>query len=128
MIFKNVAEARRILGVWKKRLRLEDWDFVVQLVRDRDMAAPGRAGECGVDRDQNLVTINLLDPRDYGTRIYPQDHEKTLVHELLHVELDWFDDYRPGEDDPRRGAWNSSLESTINRMAETLVTSYRTKT
>jgi hypothetical protein len=60
--------------------------------------------------------IKILDPIDYpGECVFPQDQEKTLVHELLHLHLAaWTDDSENGRT-PVHG------EQAIDCIAEALV-------
>lgn len=73
---------------WQRVLRLQDWLVVVRIVRKRDMKFDNSAGEAGWTPDRRDAIIRILDPLDYEpTRIYEQDMELSLVHELLHLHF-----------------------------------------
>ncbi|MEW6044997.1 MAG: hypothetical protein AB1609_00710 [Bacillota bacterium] len=73
--------------LWQRRLRLQDWDIVTKIVRADDMHSDGQ-GECMWVIERKEAIIKLLDPVDYSPRSpFEQDHERTLVHELLHLHF-----------------------------------------
>lgn len=80
-----------LLVYWRKVLRLQDWDVRIKLVRDRDMVVANRQGECDISLRNKEALIRLLDPIDYPDGDWAQDHEQTLVHELLHLHMAPFD-------------------------------------
>jgi hypothetical protein len=69
------AKLDRLCVVWKRRLRLQDWNVWVTLT---DGPNPERFG---------AAKIEPLDMRA-GIEVYNNaDAEETLVHELLHLRL-----------------------------------------
>ena len=77
---------QEIAEQWQTALRLRDWDIEVSLCRAKDMGK-SRNGEAHYNLLKKHAVINVLDPRDYKDPFMPQDHEYTLVHELLHLHF-----------------------------------------
>ena len=103
------------LAYWKKVLRLEAWDVKAKISRANDMPRDTQ-GRCEWTYTRREALIKLLDPVDWdSTIIYPQDHECTLVHELLHLLLSPLDDYDEGTEK------NKHLETIIHSMSLSLV-------
>lgn len=72
---------------WQKVLRLQDWCVKVRLARERDFCHPAQ-GESEWVLQTKVAIIRVLDSADYSPYcILPQDMEKTLVHELLHLHF-----------------------------------------
>ena len=94
-------------AVWQQRLRLQDWDLKLSIVRVGDLGA-GTLGDCDCHSVKRQARIRLLDPRDVEGQAFWFDGEAwnwhvTLVHELLHLHfhdlgLEWSGkESRPGE-------------------------------
>lgn len=105
-------EAQEACAVWQQRLRLMDWHILVKIKREREFSRSERAAEVGIDWPHKESEIYLLDPLDYPPTCFAlQDHEFTLVHELLHIHMNAI------HDDPDLRA----LEQAINSIAGALV-------
>ena len=101
---------------WRPVLGLRDWTVKATLSRHYDLSESDREGECEVNEEHRFVRIWLLHPTDYAPdAIFEQDHERTLVHELLHVH---YEAVKPDEDDARGLV---AIEQSINAIAEGLV-------
>lgn len=71
---------------WQERLRLQDWRVRIAISRQWEFENHEREGECDWQLDKKRAVIRILDPVDYPPNlVVPQDQEKTLVHELLHL-------------------------------------------
>jgi len=70
------------LTTWQQRLRLVDWDITAEI-------KPGTGEEWGsvvTFPEKKRATITLLDPQNVTpAEANNQDHERTLIHELLHI-------------------------------------------
>lgn len=87
-------ELRDCCAEWQRVLGLQDWRVIVKLVR---FAAYGseqvsKAGEVKVNNEKREALIRITDPEDYALQCdadfeKPQDMERTLVHELLHLHF-----------------------------------------
>lgn len=114
-------ELKSSLVYWQKRLRLQDWDIVLELVRLKEWLALGKdaytAGVCAANRPCGWARIRLLHIDDIAEDAVPsiRDPEVTLVHELLHLVMP----VSSPEGDDAHG------ERAINRIAEALVTERR---
>ncbi|MEW6726892.1 MAG: hypothetical protein AB1327_08035 [Bacillota bacterium] len=87
MIFENADQLAEKCAEWQRILRLQDWDVITKIVRSDDMHSDGQ-GECTWVIERKEAIIKLLDPVDYSPRSpFEQDHERTLVHELLHLHF-----------------------------------------
>lgn len=100
------------LRLWQGRLALDDWRVEAQIVRQSDLNAD-TLGNLKWNARTRTASIKVLDPRDYdmpATQI-PADMERTVVHELIHLELSVL---------PRNGSKRVE-EQVVNRMTEALL-------
>lgn len=86
-LFEELETAERYLAKWQKLLRLQDWDIHIYIKRAQDFHISESQGEVTWNLPRKEAIIRLLDPIDYGERDWSQDHEVTLVHELLHLHF-----------------------------------------
>lgn len=81
-------ELNALCGIWQRRLRLQDWDVKVRLVRERDLHNSNNQGECEWSISTKAAVVRIIDPVDYSPDCaWPQDMERVLVHELLHLHF-----------------------------------------
>ena len=114
MIFADQKEAEQFLQEWQKVLRLQDWDLKIQIVRARDLVGGESMAEVTYKHTKRMAIINLLDPIDYGEYLWEQNHEISLVHELLHLHFIGFEaESGTAEDDAQ--------EMTIDVISKSLV-------
>lgn len=87
-VFDSEATANECCREWQKILRLQDWDVKVSIQRERDIQLNYVQGECSWKIKSKRAIITLLDPLDYPPdAMCPQNHEMTLIHELLHLHF-----------------------------------------
>lgn len=116
-------DLQKSLEYWQKRLRLEDWDIVLEYIRLKEWLALGKdaytAGVCAPSQSCGWARIRLLHVEDIAEDAVPgiKDPEITLVHELLHLLMPVAS--------PKGG--DAHGERAINRVAEALVTMRRMK-
>lgn len=123
MIFQEEddIELLKLLEVWKKILRLQDWTVRVRIKRLRDMSIPDSQGVCSWTLSRQEAVISLIDPVDYDpSPIVPLDHETTLVHELLHLHFAYFTN-----DLDSNSLEHVMMERTIDTLAKSLVNLHR---
>ena len=105
MIYKTDKEAQAACVWWQKRLGLADWDVKVQLSRGSKMDDCQGYVDYVINRKQAL--IQLLVPEDYrDDNGWTQDHERTLIHELLHLHTVW---------------WGNKADSDERRLEEQMI-------
>jgi hypothetical protein len=78
---------------WQKRLRLQDWNLIVEWARKKDMKTEGN-GEIWLNRSRMRGLISVLatdeqEPSSYG--FGKENPEQTLIHELCHIFWNPFD-------------------------------------
>ena len=102
---------------WQEVLRLQDWDVMVRLARGNGLDLPADSqGRCNWSEQRRSALIRVVDHADYDREIiHPQNHEETLVHELLHLKCAPFDTFK--EDT----AENTAMEQMIVSVAAALV-------
>lgn len=101
------------LMVWQRRLKLEDWNITIKLVRASELK-PKTLGNIHWDADTRHAGINVLSPADYKMA-FPdalQDMEFTVVHELVHLQLSSL---------PRNEASRSAEEKAVNTLTDALL-------
>ncbi len=87
-IFKDDAELQASLQYWQNELKLQHWYVDAGIARAEYLDLKGVNGTSSWGLSRAEAIIKLLDPIDYSADcIVPQDHEVTLVHELLHLHM-----------------------------------------
>lgn len=115
MIYKAQDELDTALAYWQDVLSVRDWDVRARIVRADAMKIEGAIGTCFRTSENRTAYIQLLDPIDYPeTCLWEQCHEKTLVHELLHIHTGWVMDEIYGV--------NEALHSRLNTQVENIIT------
>lgn len=101
------------LALWQRRLRLEEWNISVKLVRLGDLK-PKTLGNIHWDTETHHANINVLSPMDYKLSFADslKDMEFTIVHELVHLQLSSL---------PRNEASRSAEEKAVNTLTEALL-------
>lgn len=87
----TIDELRERCAFWQARLRLQDWDINLSVVRQWDV--PNAFGTCEAMLSKKIARIKMLDMVDDGdpADFEAYDPEVTLVHELLHVHFSPFE-------------------------------------
>jgi len=101
------------LALWQQRLALQDWDISLVMSRSGELRS-GTLGNIRWDADTKRAVIRVLDASEYRTpyRAALKDMEFTVVHELIHLEL---------ESLPRSEASRREEEHAVNHMAGALL-------
>jgi len=101
------------LGVWRQRLKLDDWQISVAMARLSDLP-PKTLGGIRWDKTKKTAVIWVLDPADYRLpfRETLDDMELTVVHELVHLDLASL---------PRGQASRGSEERAVSGIAEAML-------
>ncbi len=88
-VFADEAEAQAACEWWQKALGLAHWIVRVKILRADDMSMKDACGTCNYKRGPLQAVIQLVDPIDatWDTESWPLNHEKTLIHELLHLSF-----------------------------------------
>ena len=88
MIYETQEQAQQACREWQERLKLQHWFVKVRICRHDDMGMDETCGTCRWVLSRAEALLKLLDPIDYPTDgIVEQDHEITVVHELLHIHF-----------------------------------------
>ena len=117
MIYETQAQIDEALEYWQKVLRLQDWIVDVSIKRQSKMFTEDSQGSVHIVIDRKEAHIQLLDPEDYPNT-WPQDHELTLVHELLHLHLE---PLRVVANLDRASTWQVAEEQAICSISSGLV-------
>ena len=119
-VYQREGDAQADCQWWQQVLRLQDWDVRVRFAREREMVA-GHSGEVEMDLEGKRAVVRLLDQVDYApNEEWPQDHEYTLVHELVHLHLEPVFVAMGGG--PAKGsAAHVALEQAVHAIAGALV-------
>ena len=119
MIYQSQAEVDEALAYWQKVLRLQDWDILARVTRQSEMNCTDASATCQVVMFRKQAQIKLLDPTDYDRALWKQDHEESLVHELLHLHYEPLFWAQPEKD--RNDNWKVAEEQAICSIASGLV-------
>jgi hypothetical protein len=101
------------LAVWQQRLKLDEWTISIVMSHPRDLK-PKTLGNIHWDPEKKSAVIRVLDVADYRMPL-PEallDIERTVVHELIHLELSTL----PTNEGSRR-----EEERAVNKIAEALL-------
>ena len=83
-----MADSKKMLDKWLKRLGLQDWTVALQSdCRPDEMTNAGVSGETEYTEEIKCAYVRILDEKYYGARIKPFCYEQTLIHELLHLKF-----------------------------------------
>ena len=117
MIYENEEQARQACAEWQERLKLQHWLVKARICRRDDMGLEDSCGTCAWTLSRAEALLKLLDPIDYPEDgIVDQDHEVTLVHELLHIHFAPFaSDLKPDSLE------HIAMERAIDVMSKTMV-------
>jgi hypothetical protein len=107
------------VSVWQKRLKLDEWNIAIMMVR-KDALKPDTLGGIRWDKKKRTATLWTLDPADYtvSDEDMRKDLEFTVVHELIHLELSSL---------PKSEASRRTEERAVNQLAEALLALERGK-
>jgi hypothetical protein len=111
------AFSQERLSIWKKRLKLDDWNITVQMARTTELKAR-TLGNIHWDSDAKTAAIRVLDPADYTLPedAMLKDMEFTVIHELIHLKLAPLLSALPRSEASRRDE-----EHTVNNLADALL-------
>ncbi len=114
MIFETQEQIDAALAYWQRILRLQDWDVKAKVKRRGDSQ-----GHIIIVHESKKAQIILLDPVDWDPETdWDQDHEKTLVHELVHLHVT---PILRGLDRPDDGSRDILEEQAVDLIAEAFV-------
>lgn len=84
----NVGMAKKVVEVWKKRLRMTDWHIEIHPFEDiRDMPNDITIGFTEYEEVGRTAVIRIVKPCQAGDNIRSFNWERILVHELLHIKF-----------------------------------------
>lgn len=86
-------ELKRVCRRWQKKLGLRDWDIWVTYASPKDIGTGARAADVTTSINHRTAHIRLIDPK-YIPEGKTMDVECTLIHELLHIPIEHFFDYK----------------------------------
>lgn len=102
-----------LLRKWSAILKLQDWELIARYVRLWDLREKSE-GQATICLRLKMAAIRILDPVDYCDADWKQDVERTLVHELLHIHLEFFGKpASPTDDDMREQAVESITRALV---------------
>jgi len=117
MIYESQGQAQEACKEWQERLKLQHWFVKVKICRRDDMGMDETCGTCRWVLSRAEALLKLLDPIDYPEdAIVGQDHEITLVHELLHIHFAPFTDKLDAD-----SLEHIAMERATEQIARTLV-------
>jgi len=114
MIYKTQEELDQALAYWQKVLQLQDWEVKASVERKKDITLDDVDAMVSWYFTHKKAIVRLLDPIDYN-ELFDQDHEYSLVHELLHLHFAGFDTTA------KESLEEKLLEQCINALSTALV-------
>lgn len=119
----TTKQLHRLVALWQKRLRIQDWDITVSIHSEAEMKQQGYEdvwGICFVEIHKKRASIKI------NTAVGSDDSidtfESVLVHELLHVMI-------PGRDlgvsvEDHESAPHIAYERIIDQLSHILIKAY----
>ena len=84
----TLADVTDMVARWQRRLELQDWYVEVRFGRARELEGDWHAGLCTYELSQRWAKLTLREPGDYPPNAtVPEDTERTVIHELLHLHF-----------------------------------------
>ena len=119
----KLKEAERLLVKWQKRLRLDDWQIVINFNNDIfdptiDVVKPTAKSSWNVHHRMASIDILPLDHPDRDNEC-DKDIEKDILHELLHIMFSIIDSFEVGT------PGDTILEQNFCTLVEVLADEYR---
>ena len=109
----KLRELRRLLKIWAKRLRVDDWELNVKWGKPDNMTGEGVQGNIFFEPEFRRALIVLLALK------YREEEgdspEEDLIHELLHLVL---------QGHGTRMKYDAMFERGLNQIAHALYTAY----
>jgi hypothetical protein len=90
----TASQLTKLAKEWQYRLRLNDWDVIVEYAPPEGMSDAGVVGNCRCIQEHKNARLRLLHPKFYVGQAMTysfRDFEHTLVHEFMHIHLDGLD-------------------------------------
>ena len=113
-------ELDRLLLVWQKKLRMEDWKLDIKIV-DFERRDFRQSGDFVADPPKKVASILMtFDP-------WRGDEEYTLVHELIHAlifDLDKFSEeqiFKNDQNNPAYDDYLDKLEATVHHLTQIIL-------
>jgi|APSaa5957512622_1039677.scaffolds.fasta_scaffold13869_3 hypothetical protein len=108
------TEIQDHLRYWQERLRVQDWDVTLRVLRYHEMGE-GLLGQCFRNDASRTAEIRLLALEDVSGSVTPpgRDLEVTLVHELLHVLF-----HGASDETENRIAFEQAIDATARALVE----------
>lgn len=117
----NEEQIKKLCKEWQDRLKLNRWDIQINIYRESDFTNEESEGEISYKLSNGKAIIRILDPIDFPETPFLQDMEKTIVHELLHLQ------FAPFAIENDTSLEYMLMENTIELLAQTLVDLKREK-
>lgn len=114
VIFLNSDDMAAYCSYWQRILRLSHWEICCAIVRKTDLKTNSQADVSWTIESARAI-IKVMDPLDYDNKFFAQDHEISLVHELLHLHMASFDITKVGSLE------EVYMERAIEHIAKALV-------
>ncbi len=115
--FKTQEELDACLAYWQRLLFLENWIIKAELCDVDEIQTPDSAGE-NIWQYVNRTSMIRILRNPPADRIAKVSHEKTLVHELLHLKIIYDFDL---ELNPQNCLYCNNQHVLIEQMAKTLI-------
>lgn len=114
-------EAEDCLAFYQQHLRLCDWQIAIQIVKKADGLNHAYAADVDFRVYKKTALIRLMCEEDYDVSDVPQDHEFSVVHELVHLH------YAPLEPLLEKCSPLSDvmLEQSVNALAGAIISMRR---
>ncbi len=111
----NIEELTTLCIEWQKRLGLSHWRIGLRICSADELDCNDVQATIKISLETECALISLLDCADYPDTPFKQDMEVSLVHELLHIPLEYISK-------PEKGTLQAiHLEAFIERTARLLV-------
>lgn len=111
---------KKRIAYWSEIIRVQDWTIRIKVLREFEMKNSNCWAYIERYRPKRQATLALLHPIDYGNEAFDDleaDPELSILHELLHLRFDPFENFCGDEKEDRELA----EEQVVHDLATALL-------
>ncbi len=126
MIYKTQEQLDEAIRDWQQILRLRDWRVSGKIMRKAEMCIEHADAAITRCDTKKIAKIQLIDPVDFIIGVdepweEEHDHERSLVHELLHIHESEICDIVWDADEELHAKLKTNRERLVSALAEGFV-------
>ncbi len=85
----DIEQLKQLCIQWQEKLGILHWDIALRICHSQDMPSPNVRGANQISLLTEQALISILHPDDWPDTPFYLDMEVSLLHELLHIPLEY---------------------------------------